>query len=56
MVVNMKMNVFWDAAPCSPIEIDRRFGDAFCVHHTGSQKEAIFVIVAVRTSDLTTLV
>jgi hypothetical protein len=27
---NMKMTVFWDVAPCSLVEINRRFGDAYC--------------------------
>jgi hypothetical protein len=26
---SMKMTVFWDIAPCSLVEIDRRFGDAY---------------------------
>jgi hypothetical protein len=30
---NMKMIVFWDTAPCSLVEIDRRFRDAYCLHH-----------------------
>jgi hypothetical protein len=28
-----KMAVFWDVAPCSLIEIDRRFRDAYYLHH-----------------------
>jgi hypothetical protein len=27
------MTVFWGDAPCSLVEIDRRFGGAYCVHH-----------------------
>jgi hypothetical protein len=27
------MAVFWDVAPCSLVEIDRRFRGAFCLHH-----------------------
>jgi hypothetical protein len=30
---NRKMAVFWDAAPCSLLEIDRRFRSAYCLHH-----------------------
>jgi hypothetical protein len=27
------MTVFWDVAPCSLVEIDRRFSGAYCLHH-----------------------
>jgi hypothetical protein len=30
---SMKMAVFWDVAPCSPVETDRRFRGAYCLHH-----------------------
>jgi hypothetical protein len=30
---NMKMAAFWDVAPCSLVEVDRRFRDAHCLHH-----------------------
>jgi hypothetical protein len=26
-------DVFWDVAPCSLLEIDRRFSGAYCLHH-----------------------
>jgi hypothetical protein len=29
---SMKMNIFWDV-PCSLVEIDRRFRDAYCLHY-----------------------
>jgi hypothetical protein len=29
----MKMTVFWDVAPCSLIEVYRRFRGACCLHH-----------------------
>jgi hypothetical protein len=29
----MKMATLWHVAPCSRIEIDRRFRDAYCLHH-----------------------
>jgi hypothetical protein len=32
---SMKMTVFWDVAPCSRIDIDWRFGWAYCLHHHG---------------------
>jgi hypothetical protein len=30
MAVSMKFRVFWDVAPCSHIEADRRFRGAYC--------------------------
>jgi hypothetical protein len=33
----MKMTVFWDVAPCSLEKIDRRFGDAYCLHQEGDE-------------------
>jgi hypothetical protein len=29
----IKMTVFWDLAPCSLVETNRRFRDAYCLHH-----------------------
>jgi succinate dehydrogenase/fumarate reductase cytochrome b subunit len=29
----MKMTVFWDVAPCSLVETDKRFRGACCLHH-----------------------
>jgi hypothetical protein len=29
----MKMTALWDTAPCSLVEVDRRFRDAYCLHH-----------------------
>jgi hypothetical protein len=34
----MKMAVFWVVAPCSLVEIDRRFRDAYCLHHQGNDR------------------
>jgi hypothetical protein len=31
----MKRTAFWNAAPCSPVEIVRRFRDAYCFNHKG---------------------
>jgi hypothetical protein len=31
----MKFRVFWDVAPCSHVEVDQRFGGAYCLHHQG---------------------
>jgi hypothetical protein len=30
---SMKFRVFWDVMPCSEIDVDRRFGGAYCLHH-----------------------
>jgi hypothetical protein len=46
----MEMAVFWVVAPCSLVEVYRRFGGASCLHHQGdrpdytaiTQKTAIF--------------
>jgi hypothetical protein len=29
------VTVFWDVAPCSLVETDRRFRGAYCLHHQG---------------------
>jgi hypothetical protein len=31
----MKFRVFWDVAPCSHVEFDPCFRDAYCLHHQG---------------------
>jgi hypothetical protein len=28
--LNLKFRVFWDIVPCSHVEVDRRFGGAYC--------------------------
>jgi hypothetical protein len=33
--VSMKMAVFWAVAPCSLVEVYRRFTGASCLHHQG---------------------
>jgi hypothetical protein len=37
----MKFRVFWDVAPCSHVEFDRRFRGAYCVHHQGLMMEVV---------------
>jgi hypothetical protein len=32
-----KMTVFWDFAPRSLVEVDRRFRGAYCLHHQGDE-------------------
>jgi hypothetical protein len=51
------MAVFWVVVPCSPVEVYQSFRGAFRLHHrsdrpTTNQKAAIFILAAVRTSDL----
>jgi hypothetical protein len=47
-----KFRVFWDVAPCSHVEVDRRFRGAYCLHHRPDDhpEDSInFVLAAVRT-------
>jgi hypothetical protein len=30
-----KITVLWDVAPCSLVEVYRRFRGAYCLHHQG---------------------
>jgi hypothetical protein len=43
----MKFRVFWDIAPCSDVEVDRRFRGAYCLNHQGD----VLMMEAVRTSE-----
>jgi hypothetical protein len=36
---SMKMAVVWNVAPCSLVEIDRRFRGAYCPHHQGDRPD-----------------
>jgi hypothetical protein len=51
----MKIAVFWVVAPCSLVEVYQRFRGPCCLHHQGAttQKTAIFILTAVRTSNPT---
>jgi hypothetical protein len=53
VVMIIKVAVFWDVAPCSLVEIDRRLdvltASIIILHGATSQKTAIFTLVAVRT-------
>jgi uncharacterized protein (DUF305 family) len=42
----VKIRVFWDVAPCSQVDVDRRFRDAYCHHH-----QIALTMEAVRTSE-----
>jgi hypothetical protein len=33
----MRMTVMWDVAPCSLVEVYRRFGGACCRHHQSDE-------------------
>jgi hypothetical protein len=33
---SMKMAIFWAVAPCSLVEVYRRFRGACCLHHQGA--------------------
>jgi hypothetical protein len=35
---NMKMTVFWDVAPCSLVEVYRRFRGTYCLNHQGDDR------------------
>jgi hypothetical protein len=35
--ITMKFSVFWDVAPCSEVDVDRRFRGAYCLHHQGDE-------------------
>jgi hypothetical protein len=50
----MKMVVFWDVAPCSPVEIDPRFSNTSCLHHQGDdhfKREAAYQEAIVYEAD-----
>jgi hypothetical protein len=34
---SMKITIFWDVAPCSLVEVYRRFRGAFCLHYQGDE-------------------
>jgi hypothetical protein len=36
------MAVFWDIAPCSLVDIDRRFGGAYYLHYQGAVMHSIY--------------
>jgi hypothetical protein len=39
-ISGMKMTVFWGVAPCSLVEVHRRFRGACCLHHEGDRNTA----------------
>jgi hypothetical protein len=44
----MKIRAFWDEAPCSLVEIERRFRGAYCLH---LQDDECLTMVAIRTTE-----
>jgi hypothetical protein len=38
----MTMAVVWDVAPCSLVEVDRRFRDDYCLRHQGDKTSVNF--------------
>jgi hypothetical protein len=48
---NMKMAVFWDIAPCSLVEVDRRFKGRYCLHQQGDESFIALMMETVRTSE-----
>jgi hypothetical protein len=49
----MKIAVFWVAAPCSQVEVYQCFRGPTRIHGATTQKTAIFILTAVRTSNPT---
>jgi hypothetical protein len=40
MIFLLKKAVFWDVAPCSLVEVYRRFRGAYCLHYQGDEEAA----------------
>jgi hypothetical protein len=40
-MTSMEMTVFWDVEPCGGVDIDRRFREAYCLHHQGDYPEML---------------
>jgi hypothetical protein len=34
---NWSLRIFWNVAPCSHVEVDRRFRGTYCLHHQGDR-------------------
>jgi hypothetical protein len=47
ITLEMKINVCWDAAPCSLVEIDRRFRGAYPCENLKSHALEIFTAVKI---------
>jgi hypothetical protein len=44
----MEMTVLWDVAPCSLVEICRRFKSAYCLHHQDTSKMSVDIYETTR--------
>jgi hypothetical protein len=44
----VKLGVFWDVAPCSQVDVDRRFRGAYCLHHQGDDGTSVNIILTTR--------
>jgi hypothetical protein len=49
LYLTLKMTGVWDIAPCSLVEVDRRFRGAYCLHHRGalSSNTVISIIIII---------
>jgi hypothetical protein len=58
MAASMNSRVFWDVAPCSHVEVDRRFRHAYCLHHQDDEVALMMAVVCISETlvnfDLTT--
>jgi hypothetical protein len=46
-LLQTKMADFWDVAPCSLIDTDRRFRGAYCLHHQGGRENMKFHLLQI---------
>jgi hypothetical protein len=42
-VASIKFRVFWNVAPCSQVDVDRRFRGVYCLHHQGLALNFMFL-------------
>jgi hypothetical protein len=40
----MNMTAFWNMAPCSVVEVDRRFAVAHCLHYLGDDQDVVVTL------------
>jgi hypothetical protein len=48
------MTAFWDIAPCSLVEVDRRFRGAYCLHHQDDELIALMIIAPLKRRSIST--
>jgi hypothetical protein len=46
-----KLTVFWDIAPCSLAEVDRRLKGACCLHHQGNTMDICLIKISFYCKD-----